>query len=328
MTPVLSFSEVAIAGNVRLLHEFAVEADRCWAAALTRIVPIRLLRDLILPVTKLAACSRVYDAEHLADAGFEKIILTGRVVDAESLGRLGNVAQRTQMIVVIDHFRHAELLSPCAIQSNCEIQVLIEVDLGRQSTGVRPGPDASLLAAATSLLPGLRVIGVFASAMHCDPEHDAGETDEGITSIVTIATHALRSIRDVTAESCEVVVSVSSSRSPSMQDARISCLVASPFIDLTGHSQKAVHQPCVSVVATVISRPTLEWCVINAGTNTLGDVSDVYVSAPSGATIHHSTSETSTLLVSGAACDLRIGDLVRLGVRNFARIQPRVWFAS
>ena len=185
-----------------------------------------------------------------------------------------------------------------------------------------------MLASATSLLPGLRVIGVFASAMHCDPEHDAGETDEGITSIVTIATHALRSIRDVTAECREVVVAVSPTRRPSMPDARINCLVESPFIDLTAHSQNAVHQPCVSVVATVISRPTLEWCIINAGTNALGDVSDVYVYAPSGATIHHSTSETSTLLVSGAACDLRIGDLVRLGVRNPERLLNQFLLSS
>ena len=164
ITPVLSFSEVAIAGNLQRLNELAIESDRGWAAALTRIVPISLLRDLILPVTKLASCSRVHDAEHLADAGFERIILTGRVVDSESLGRLNGLAGRTQLVVVIDHFRHAELLSQCMVQSGRKIQVLIEVDLGRQSTGVRPGSDAALLAKAASLLPGLGVIGVFASA--------------------------------------------------------------------------------------------------------------------------------------------------------------------
>ncbi|MBC7967776.1 MAG: hypothetical protein H7Z17_17830, partial [Fuerstia sp.] len=155
-------------------------------------------------------------------------------------------------------------------------------------------------------------------------EHAAGETEGGITSIARIATHALRSIRDVSAECREVVVSVSSTRWPSMQDARIDCIVGSPFIDLAEHSQNSVRQPCVSVVATVISRPTLEWCVINAGTNAFGDVSHINVSAPSGATIHHSTPETSTLLVSGAACDLRIGDLVRLEVRNPERLLNQV----
>lgn len=53
MTPVLSFSEVAITTNVKRLHEVAVQSEHRWAAVLSRLVPIRLLRDLILPITKL-----------------------------------------------------------------------------------------------------------------------------------------------------------------------------------------------------------------------------------------------------------------------------------
>ncbi|MEJ7593859.1 MAG: alanine racemase [Planctomycetaceae bacterium] len=176
ITPAVSFSDVAITENLRRLNELAIEPDRGWAAALTRIVPISVLRELILPVTKLASCSRVHDAEHLAEAGFDKIVFTGRVVESELLRRLKGVADRTQMVVVIDHFRHAELLSQCMVQTCREIQVLIEVDIGRQSTGVRPGPDASLLARATSLLPGLRVIGVFATASCCRAESAVGDS--------------------------------------------------------------------------------------------------------------------------------------------------------
>ena len=324
MTPVLSFSEVAIGENVQRLNELAVDSYRCWAAALTRIVPISLLRDLILPVTRLASCSRVHDAEYLADAGFDRIILTGRVVDPESLGRLNGLAGRTQLVVVIDHFRHAELLSQCMVQSGREIQVLIEVDLGRRSTGVRPGPDAALLATAASFLPGLRVIGIFASGKDRRPECELGESDAELAEIVTIADHALRSIRNVSAECREIVVSVPSARRSIMQDARINCLIVSPFVDFADDTPPAVRQPCVSLIATVVSRPTLEWCVIDAGTNALGDMSDVRIYAPSGAAILNSTTETCTLKISGEASDLRIGDTVRLAVRNPDRLLNRV----
>ncbi len=324
ITPAVSFSDVAITENLRRLHELAIESDRGWAAALTRAVPISVLRELILPVTKFASCSRVHDAEHLADAGFEKIVFTGRVVDSESLGRLKRVADRTQLVVVIDHFRHAELLSQCMVQTGREIQVLIEVDIGRQSTGVRPGPDASLLARATSLLPGLRVIGVFAFTQSGRAESALGASAADLAAIVTIAEHALQSIRDVSADCREILVASSSDRRRLMTDARINCLVVSPFADFPDDTPRCAHPPCVSLIATVISRPTLEWCVINAGTNALGDLSDVHVHAPAGATIHHSTSETSTLLISGEACDLRIGDWVRLTVGNPERLLNRV----
>lgn len=325
MTPALSFSEVAITGNVRRLNEFAVDSQRWWAAALTHLVPVGLLRDLILPVTKHASCYRVHDAEHLAEAGFEQIILTGRVVDSESLGRLRRIAVRTQMIVVIDHFRHAELLSQCAVQSGCEIQVLIEVDTGRQSTGVRPGPDASLLATAAAQLPSLRVVGVFASAHDPCAEYEHGDVDAELAAIVTIAEHALRSIRNVSAACRETVISVSSLRRPSMPGTRISCLVMSPFGDFDVDTPLAAHPPCVSLIATVISRPTLEWCVIDAGRNACGDMSGVRIHAPTGATILNSTSETTTLQISGEACDLRIGDPVRMIVANPERLLNRVW---
>jgi len=326
MTPSLSFSEVAIAGNVRRLNEFAVDSQRWWAAALTHLVPVGLLRDLILPVTKHGSCSRVHDAEHLADAGFEQIILTGRVVDSESLGRLRRIAERTQLIAVIDHFRHAELLSQSAVQSGCEIQVLIEVDTGRQSTGVRPGPDASLLATAAAQLPSLKVVGVFASAH--DPcaeyEHGEGDGETELAAIVTIAEHALRSIRNVSAAYRETVISISSLPRPLLQDARINCLVVSPFVDFADDIPLAAHPPCVSLIATVISRPTLEWCVIDAGRNAFGDMSGVRIHAPTGATILNSTSETTTLQISGEACDLRIGDSVRMTVANPERLLNRV----
>jgi len=324
MTPVLSFSDVAITENVRRLNELAVESHLRWAAALTQVVPISILRDILLPFTKQASCARIHDAEHLADAGFEQIILTGRVVDSESLRRLRRLAVRTQMIVVIDHFRHAELLSHCAVRSGCEIQTLIEVDVGRQSTGVRPGPDASLLATATSRLAGLRVSGVFASANVRPAEYKHEDGDAELAAIVAIAGHALRSVRDVAAECRETVISVSSSRRPSMQDTQIHCLVASPFVDFADDTRLATHQPCVSLIATVISRPTLEWCVIDAGTNACGDMSDVRIHAPTGASILNSAPESSTLQISGEACDLRIGDPVRLTVGDSQRLLSRV----
>ena len=324
MTPVLSFSDVAITENVRRLNELAVQSHRRWAAALTQVVPISVLRDFILPITKHASCNRIHDAEHLADAGFEQIILTGRVVDSESLRRLRRIAVRTQMIVVIDHFRHAELLSQCAFQSSGEIQTLIEVDVGRQAAGVRPGPDASLLATATSHLPGLRVMGVFASANLCPAEHNYGDADAEFAEIVTIAGHTLQSIRDVLAECRETVISVSSLRMPLMQHARSSCLVVSPFVDFADDIPFAARQSCVSLIATVISRPTLEWCVIDAGTNAFGDMSDVRIQEPTGASILNSTPESSTLQISGEACDLRIGDTIRLTVGDSERLLSRV----
>ncbi|MDA1229558.1 MAG: alanine racemase [Planctomycetota bacterium] len=316
ITPCLWFLDVALSNNVQRLSEFVVERDCRWAAALTDLVPSKLIRDVVLPATKSAACSSVSNVEFLANAGFETIIMTGRVIDAEALRRLHAVAERTQIVAVIDHFRHAELLSQCRNQSGCEIYVLIEVDLGRQSTGVRPGPDATLLATAASQLPGLKVVGIFAAANYCCETFETKELETKISAAVTLAEYALRSIHVIGSDCREIVVSVATTNRRVLQHALGTCLIVSPFIECIEEPNSDVVQPAVSLFATVISRPALEWCVIDAGKIALGDASNIRVHLPTGARILHSTHETSTLKLGGESCDLRIGDFVQLTPQN------------
>lgn len=316
ITPRLWFFDVVLTENVRRLNEFVVERKCRWAAALTDTVPTKLIRDVVLPVTNLAACSSVRNVEYLANAGFETILMTGRVIDAESLRRFRCVAQRTQIVAVIDHFRHAELLSQCRSPSGCEIHVLIEVDLGMQSTGVSPGPDAALLALAASQLPGLKVVGIFAAANYCCERYNGEELQSRFHAAVTLAEHALRSIHDVGPHCHEIFVSVAATDRRMLQIPLGACLIVSPFVDCREEANSDVRQPSVSLFATVISRPALEWCVIDAGIIALGNASNIRVHSPAGASILHSTPDTTTLQLGGQACDLRIGDIVQLTLRN------------
>ncbi len=327
ITPHLLFSKSILAENAGRWREHSVAMNRQWAAVLTDAVPADLLRDVVLPATQFASCRTIAHAECLAAAGFQRIILTSRMISAESLQRLRAVAERTQIMAVIDHFRHAELLSQC-VQSctnsaSVMICVLIEVDLGQQLTGVCPGTDAARLASAAARLPGLNVVGVFASGNHYGDDVKSDEPNAGSSTIVTIAEHALRSIREVTSECREIVVLVSSTDDAACSDARVTSLIVSPFLAINNELGDQALPPSVMLISTVISRPTLEWCVIDAGRVALRDASDVYVYAPAGAAILHSTDDTSTLQLSSEAIDLRIGDTVQLAMRN-----PQRWLRN
>lgn len=277
---------------------------------------MQLLRNVILPATKHASCSTILDAEYLAEAGFRKIILTGRVVETQSLLRLRWVAEQTQVMAVIDHFRHAELLSQSVSPSAREIQILIEVDTGQRSSGVQPGADASSLAAAAARLPGLKVIGVFASAMDSGNVRKTGARAEGLAAAVTIAEHGRRSLKSGPAVFSETVVAVSAVSELSIAGPRVNALIVSPFSGINDPMQAPGQESCISLLATVVSRPSLECCVINAGEWSFGDASGVRVEAPAGASILQSMPETCTLRLSGEASDLRIGDTVRLCSHN------------
>lgn len=319
ITPYLSFSKSALTENVRWLHEHSVAKNRHWAAALTDVVPADLIREAVLSITKLASCRTIAHAEFLSAAGFQKIMLTGRVIDVDSLQRLRALAERAEITAVIDHFRHAELLSQCVQSSEnpggAQIRVLIEVDLGQQSAGVCPGPDAARLASAVARLPGLSVVGVFASCSDGWDDVNFDENTADSSANVTITEHALRSIREVTSECCEIVVLVSSAEDAAWSDSRVTTLIASPFITISYEADDPVRSPCVLLTSMVVSRPTLEWCIIDVGRVVLADASEIYVHAPTGAAILRSTDDTSTLQLSGESIDLRIGDIVQLGSR-------------
>jgi len=334
MTPALLFSSAALAENASRLKRLSEETGWCWAAALTEMVPSALLRNIIEPVTQTASCGTIPDTEYLADTGFERIVVTGRMVTAESLRRLMDVAVRTKIVAVIDHFRHAELLSQWAVETGSIIEILIEVDIGEQSTGVRPGSDASLLATATSRLPRLRVAGVFADSVRRRTPAKPSDTTRDIASIVTmasivtIAEHCLRSIRPIDPDCREIVLAAAVVRHSSIPDSRVTCLVTSPFVSFHGAACDATDEhgderPSVCLLATVISRPTLEWCVIDAGTIVFGESHVLRVGAPLGATVLHSTADSTTLNLSGESRDLRIGDTVSLVMRDPDRLLVR-----
>lgn len=333
MTPYLSFSESSLAQNLkRLQNEYASSSDLHWAVALTTPVPISLLENAILPVTRTAACRSISDAEWLAEAGFQKIYLTGRIVNTESLRRTALLAGRVQLVAVIDHFRHAELLSQ-ALHANSQgtndvVDVLIDIDLGLQSTGIRPGPDTSRLAMATSRLPRLNVAGVFANADFCSVTVDQKKLDEDfieITQIEIIAEHALLSIPSSLLSTRDIVVGISTASLPPTGFSRASGVVVCPFTGfpgtqgIPGAETIEIQQPIVSLIATVISRPTLEWCVIDAGASHFGDRSVPRILFPNCARILQISNDTSTVQLSGESADLRIGDLVQLASDDLFR---------
>ena len=135
-------------------------------------------------------------------------------------------------------------------------------------------------------------------------------------TVVRIVNHAARSLQGVASEAPETIVAVSSPGQISSADGQLGCLIASPFYRSEGSTQGIAKQTVISVAATVISRPSLERCVIDVGRIALGDTSGLRVESPSGTSILHVMAETSTLQISGEARDLRIGDIVRLSVAN------------
>ncbi len=320
ITPYVQISRDAVAYNVQLIHAAATSGGKRWAPRLSRAIPADILSDIILPVTDWASCGRIEDAEALAETGFRHLVLTRPVVDPEALPRLSTLLQCVDVAATVDHFRQAELLSLAAAQTSREIGVLIDVDLGQQTTGVRPGPDAARLAAAASALPGIRVSGV-----HADDSGTATrpyeEQRQGFDDMITVAQHCQRTMANDGVHCEEIASGRLCDFALSCQHGKVTLVMCDPFGNTFSDGIIPTEidnglKAAVTVISRVISRPAFEWCVINAGTRMFGPFGNATVLQPQGARVLMATADVSTLCLSDFALDLRIGDTVELAVRH------------
>ena len=105
--------------------------------------------------------AKVSEAEVFADAGIDDLFLAYQIVSPVQLERLIRLTRRARLRCAVDSRDGAERLSRAAKDAGVEMQVMLEIDLGIERTGVRAGVDAFDLAQRVAGLPGLRLIGVY-----------------------------------------------------------------------------------------------------------------------------------------------------------------------
>ena len=105
--------------------------------------------------------AKVGEAEVMADAGFDDLLLAYPVWGAENLRRLAALAKRKRMLLSLDSALTAHELSRAMAAQDASIGVLVEFDAGLGRCGLEPGPDCVSLAKAIQALPGLRLRGLM-----------------------------------------------------------------------------------------------------------------------------------------------------------------------
>ena len=112
-------------------------------------------------------CAKLAEAEVLADAGFEDVLIANQIVGPAKLQRLVHLAGRMATLrVAVDHGEQARAISEAASQAGVTVGVLVEVDIGMGRCGVQAGEPALQLARQVAGLKGLRFDGLQAYEGH------------------------------------------------------------------------------------------------------------------------------------------------------------------
>ena len=216
--------------------------------------------------------AKLGEAEVLADAGCDDLLVANEIVGAPKLRRLARLAGRIRVRSCVDSLAGARMLSAAAVDAGVRCEVLLDVNTGLDRAGVAPEA-AVALGAAIGALPGLALVGVFsyAGAAPGAPAADAHRA-WAVREAETAAAIA-RELRARGFPATEVSVAGTASAlhaaaTPGVTEVRPGTYV---FNDMN-YSRLgigAVERCALRIHSRVISRPAPDRAVIDAGSKVL-----------------------------------------------------------
>src|SRR5262249_4608405 len=106
-------------------------------------------------------CAKLGEAEVMAMAGIQDILIANQIVGDKKIARLVNLARRADVIVAVDDEDNVRQLDAAASAIGVQLRVVVEVDIAMHRAGVEPGEPTVALARRIATCPGLRFAGVM-----------------------------------------------------------------------------------------------------------------------------------------------------------------------
>ncbi len=232
------------------------------------------LAHLLLRAGAIGGCvAKVSEAEVMARAGIEDLLITSEIVGKPKLARLVTlVREHPSVKVVVDSLIGVQALNQAMHDAELRVNVLLDINVGQNRCGVTPGQEVVALAQAIGNASNLHLIGVQGYEGHLQHVHDASEREQRCRASMQQLTTTATQLREMgfpieivttggtgTAEicaSCEGVTEVQ----------------PGSFIFMDTDYRNAlgsVYTNALTILSTVISRPTPERAVVDAGLKSL-----------------------------------------------------------
>ena len=218
--------------------------------------------------------AKLDEATALVDGGIDDLLIGYEIVASPKLERAMDLANRARITFAIDSVEGARALSGAAEAAGLMVPVWIEIESGLRRAGVMPA-DAGALADAIADLAGINLGGVFTHAGNAY----AAKSREQIHQIAVGEAAAVRdaneSIRVATGSGVRAISAGSTptldivAREPGLTEIRPGNYV---FYDAmqVALGTIPIESTALTIGAVVVSRPTPERALIDAGAKTFG----------------------------------------------------------
>ena len=118
------------------------------------------------------SCAKLGEAEDLAAAGIEDILIANQIVEPWKLARVAYLAACCKLSICVDNLENIKALEAAAAIQGSTIHCLVEYEIGMKRCGVNTPEEVATLAKAINDAPHLSFMGIQAYAGHLSHEED------------------------------------------------------------------------------------------------------------------------------------------------------------
>ncbi|HYF90795.1 MAG TPA: alanine racemase [Symbiobacteriaceae bacterium] len=216
-------------------------------------------------------CAKLGEAEVMADAGLDDILIAYPLIGAHKMARLEALAARVKRLrVSLDSYEVAEALSGAGERIGRPVEVYLEVDTGLHRVGRIPGEDALTFSRGLARYTGIRLAGLMS---HAGPTWKAGSHAEILAFARTEAGMMLAVRSGLGRPDLEISVGATPiahliAETPGVTESRPGTYI---FGDrsLMGLGLADESDCAARVLTTVVSYPVPDRAVVDAGSKTL-----------------------------------------------------------
>jgi len=267
-------------------------------------------------------CQKVSEAEAMVYGGVRDVLVTNEIVGRQKLRRLMSLAGTARIATCADDPAQVSALDAAAGEAGIALPVHVEVNMGGNRCGVEPGQPALDLARKIMDAPHLSFAGLQAyhgSAQHLRIWEErqqaiAGAVDKARSTRDLLAAHGIQCANITGAGTGTFEFEAASGVYTELQCGSYIFMDADygRNLDRDGGATRA-FEPSLFVWATVMSRPTEDRAIVDAGLKALGmDSGPPTVWDEPAATYERASDEHGRLGIAGATNRLRLGDKVKL----------------
>jgi D-serine deaminase-like pyridoxal phosphate-dependent protein len=232
------------------------------------------LAHILLSAGATGCCvAKVSEAEIMAQAGIEDLLITSEIVGKPKLARLvALVQQHPQIKVVVDSLIGARALNQAMNDARLKLNVLIELNVGQNRCGVMPGEAALTLAQHIGEMSNLQLIGVQGYEGHLQHLHDADERAQRCRQSMQLLTATAAQLK-----AAGFAIEIVSTGGTGTAEICASCdgvteVQPGSFIFMDTDYRNAlgpVYFNALTILSTVISRQAPNKVVVDAGLKSL-----------------------------------------------------------